>query len=459
MIQQQYKFKVTQTSILPLNQLENNIGQIEGLPANPRSIQKDKYEKLKDSLTQHPELLEQSPLKVFQLSDKRFVIIGGNMRKKALLELGYKEVPCAVLDPTTTTDTLKFITIVDNSSFGQWDWDAITSSWDVEQIQQWGVDLPVDFNVDIDEDDKEVEEDDFTDDDAEQAPAISKLGDVYLLGTHRLMCGDSTKGEDVEKLMSGKKAVLLLTDPPYNVDYQSKVQKLAKLRVSNQNKARKDTVIANDKMSDEQFFNFLSQAFTNAYHALTDNASFYCWYGFWFTVQFIQALESCGLQCKQQIVWYKNNFVFGRQDYQWKHEGCLYGWKGVNHYFIDDHTNTTLWDDSVDYKAMNKSELLRVIREFEERSEPATTVWKENIPTHSDIHPTMKPIKLFARSVVNNSHKDDIVLDLFAGSGTTIMACEQLHRTAFCMEYEPRYCDAIIARWEKLTGQKAVKVE
>ena len=220
-------------------------------------------------------------------------------------------------------------------------------------------------------------------------------------------------------LWGGDKADLLLTDPPYNVDYSSKDfgrDENSKTRVNNQ--------ISNDKMDDKDFYDFLHKAFSNAKDNMKLGAAFYIWYADSATVQFNKAANDSDLIVKENLIWNKNQFVLGRQDYQHKHEPCLYGWvKGGSHSWYSDRKQTTILN-------------------FDK-------------PVRSDLHPTMKPIPLFDYQIKNSSKTDDIVLDLFGGSGTTLLACEQNERNAYLMEYDPRYVDVIIDRWEKFTGKKA----
>lgn len=259
------------------------------------------------------------------------------------------------------------------------------------------------------EEDTETTEDDF--DAALPEEPKSKLGDIYQIGNHRLMCGDSTSIDDVEKLMNGEKADLLITDPPYNVDYEGKTKDALK--------------IENDKMDNDSFHQFLYDVFVNACSVMKDGASFYVWYASREVVNFQTAIEESGLTVKQELIWNKNSMVMGRQDYQWKHEPCLYGWKETaSHNWYGDRKQTTVID-------MDR-------------------------PTKNTLHPTMKPIQLFDYLMRNSSKKNDVILDLFGGSGTTIMACEQNGRFAYCMEYDPKYVDVIIERWEQFTGKKAV---
>ena len=254
-------------------------------------------------------------------------------------------------------------------------------------------------------------EDDF---DAEEALDVieepqTNPGDVYLLGRHRLMCGDSTKTEDVTKLMDGSSASLLLTDPPYNVDYEGSAGK-----------------IQNDNMEDGAFRSFLRDAFSEADKHMQPGATFYIWHADSEAYNFHGACRDVGWNVRQRLVWNKNALVLGRQDYQWKHEPCIYGWKeGAAHRWYSDRKQTT-------------------VLEFDK-------------PQRSEEHPTMKPVPLFAYQIKNNTQPGDAVLDLFGGSGTTLIACEQIGRMAYVMELDPHFCDVIVRRWEMLTGDKAVK--
>jgi site-specific DNA-methyltransferase (adenine-specific) len=238
------------------------------------------------------------------------------------------------------------------------------------------------------------------------------------------MCGDSTKAEDVAKLMNGELADLWLTDPPYNVEIVGGSHAIS----AEERKKLGKLTIQNDKMDSDTFFQFLHNAFDAAVQVMKEGASFYIWFASREYVNFELALNSVGLSVRQELIWNKNSLVMGRQDYQWKHEPCLYGWKeGAGHYWYGDRKQTTVID------------------------------WER--PTRSEDHPTMKPVGLFGYQVQNSSKEGDIILDTFSGSGTTIVACEQLHRKARCMELDPHYCNVIIARWEKLTGEKAQKLE
>lgn len=240
----------------------------------------------------------------------------------------------------------------------------------------------------------------------------AKRGDIYQLGAHRLMCGDSTDPADVARLMDGKAADLLLTDPPYNVNYEGGT----------------GMTIQNDNMEDAAFRKFLRDAFACADGVMKPGAAFYIWHADSRGADFRNACADVGWQVRQCLIWNKNALVLGRQDYQWKHEPCLYGWKdGAAHVWLSNRKQTTVLD-------------------FDK-------------PSRSELHPTMKPIQLFDYQVRNSCQVGGIVLDLFNGSGTTIMACEQNNRIAYCMELDEKYVDATISRWETFTGQKAILLE
>lgn len=342
--------------------------------------------------------------------DSNGVIVIGHCRFEAAKRLKYAEVPCIMVDDLTP-EQVDALRIVDNkTNESPWDIDLLT-----EELQ--GLDLSVfDFEWDFIEDPTESAE--ITEDEAPEVDKtndpISKFGQIWKLGRHRLMCGDSTSEENVKALLGGAKADLLLTDPPYGVDYTGKTKDALKIQ--------------NDAKTDEEMIEFLSSAFRVADAVMKPGAVFYIWYAGMKEHAFDKACQLTGWEVRQILIWAKNTMVMGRQDYQWKHEPCIYGWKGgAGHLWASDRKQTT-------------------ILEFDR-------------PTSNKEHPTMKPITLFDYQIQNNTKGGDIVLDLFGGSGTTIMACEQNGRNACVMEYDPKYVDVIIKRWENFTGEKAVLEE
>ena len=381
-----------------MNILMLAVGSIAPYGKNPR--------KNDEAVKYVAESIKQFGFKVPIVIDKNSIIVAGHTRWKAAKKLGLKEVPCIVADDLTD-EQIKAFRLADNkvAEKAEWDFDLLS----IEMDELLDFDMTVFGFEEMPEDEPEVVEDDF-DGELPEEPK-SKLGDIYQLGNHRLMCGDSTNFTDVEKLMGGQLADMLLTDPPYNVDYEGKTKDKLK--------------IENDKMENDAFRQFLVDAFSNADMNMKPGAVFYIWHADSEGYNFRGACFDVAWRVRQCLVWNKNSMVMGRQDYQWKHEPCLYGWKeGASHLWASDRKQTTV----IDFKR----------------------------PTKNDLHPTMKPIGLFDYQIKNNTKGGDIILDLFGGSGTTIMACEQNGRKAYTMEFDPRYVDAIIERWENFTGQKAV---
>lgn len=377
--------------------------------------------------------------------DRDNVIVCGHTRIKACEKLGIEKVPCVVADDLTD-EQIKAFRIADNSTAQIAEWDLEKLQAELENIDMDMVQFGLQEQIEEIEKEfeKEVQEDEVPEVDEEHEP-ICKLGDIWQLGRHRLICGDSTDKATVERLMDGKKADMVLTDPPYNVAYEGKTEDAL--------------TIKNDSMSSEDFNNFLTSAFERIYESLKEGGVFYIWYANMEGYNFISACNNAKLKIKQYLVWVKNSLCLGRSDYQWKHEPCLYGWKdGAAHYFIDDRTQTTVFEDTKpDFKKMKKEELLKLLEEIYS-DKISTTVIHEDKPTKSAEHPTMKPIKLLARQIKNSSKQTESVLDLFGGSGSTLIACEQLNRTCYMCELDPKYCDVIIKRYETLTGQKAEKI-
>lgn len=340
--------------------------------------------------------------------DKDNTVVIGHCRLLAAKKLKMKDVPCVCVDELTE-DQVKALRIVDNkSNESEWDFDILPDELAELDLS----DFDFDFGIDDEEEETEIVEDEAPEVD-EDAEPITKLGDIWQLGRHRLMCGDSTSIDDVEKLMGGQLADMLLTDPPYNVAYEGKT--------------KDHLTIQNDSMDNDSFRQFLRDAFTSADTVMKQGAVFYIWHADSEGYNFRGAYFDIGWKVRQCLIWNKNSMVMGRQDYHWKHEPCLYGWKeGASHLWASDRKQTTVIN------------------------------WER--PTKADIHPTMKPVGLFDYQIKNNTKGDDIVLDLFNGSGTTIMACEQNGRVARAMELDPKYVDATIARWEAFTGEKAVLI-
>ena len=339
--------------------------------------------------------------------DNDGVIIAGHTRYKAAKKLKCDTVPVVVADDLTE-DQVKAYRLADNKTGELAEWDTALLGEELAELADFDM-SQFGFDTILQEEVREAEEDDYEVNPPEEPKA--KPGDIYQLGRHRLMCGDSTDAESVYQLCQGGQVDMLLTDPPYGVDYTGKTKDALKIQ--------------NDATSDEMLRDMLADAFSAANNIMKPGAVFYIWHAILKTSAFESACQMAGWEVRQVLIWVKNTMVMGRQDYQWKHEPCLYGWKdGAGHLWASDRKQTTILN-------------------FDR-------------PTKNKEHPTMKPVKLFDYQIQNNTKGGDIVLDLFGGSGTTIVACEQNGRCARVMELDPRYVDVIIDRWEKLTGEKAV---
>ncbi|MDX9691353.1 MAG: DNA modification methylase [Acholeplasmataceae bacterium] len=376
--------------------------------------------------------------KVPIIVDGNNIIIAGHTRFKAAISLGLEEVPCIVANDLTP-EQVKAFRLADNKVGEIATWDLEKLKLELENIE--GLDMSL-FGFDMDTEADEVYEDDF--DPNEHIPEIpySQLGDIYLLGNHRLTCGDSAKEEDIKKLVDGKQIDLVLTDPPYNVDVGAK---------GDGNEQFDNRRIKNDNMPSEDFLAFLVKVFKNMKDVLKDGGSYYVCHGSSTLVEFDRALQLNNLKPRQQLIWNKNSLVLGRQDFQWRHECIYYGWKeGKAHYFIDDRTITTVIDaPSLDFKSMKKEEL---IQRLEDVYSLKNNVLNHDKPTKNDLHPTMKPISLLGDLLKYSSKVGENVMDPFVGSGSTLIACEELKRNAFLNELDENYVDVIVKRYINLKG-------
>ncbi len=369
------------------------LSQIRQNSNNPRTISEDKFRKLVQSLKNFPQMMELRPIVI----DENGIIQGGNMRFRALIELGYTEVPDSWVKSgkDLTPEQWKEFVIKDNLGYGEWDLDVLSKNWDVNQLMDWGMDMPSDWKIE----EPETSEDDY------QIPKEIETdilpGDIFEIGAHRLICGDSTKTETFERLLKGRLVDLVVTDPPYNVNYEG---------------GTKDRLtISNDNMKEDEFYNFLLDFYKSLQEFTKNGAAWYVWHASSEIVNFAKAFKDAGLLLKQQLIWVKNSIVMGRQDYQWKHEPCLYGWKsGAAHVWYSDRKQST-------------------VLEFDR-------------PQRNEEHPTMKPVLLMAHLIKNSSKQGDIVADAFGGSGTTMVACQQLNRSCYMVEYDPKYCQVILER-------------
>jgi site-specific DNA-methyltransferase (adenine-specific) len=347
------------------------------------------------------------------LIDKENTIIAGHGRLMAARRVGMADVPCIRLGHLTETQRKAYI-IADNRLALNAGWDNELLTIELNDLLEDGFALDI-LGFDADELknllDPVKPTEGLTDEDA--VPEVpeepkTKPGDIYRLGKHRLMCGDSTSIDALEKLCDGQLVDMWLTDPPYNVAYEGGT----------------GLTIQNDDMEDDQFRQFLRDSYTAADMVMKPGAVFYIWHADLEGYNFRGAAKDAGWTVRQCLIWKKSSLVMGRQDYHWKHEPCLYGWKdGAGHLWAADRKQTT-------------------ILEFDK-------------PSRNGEHPTMKPVGLFEYQMLNNTKGGDIVLDSFGGSGTTLIAAEKNGRIARIMELDPKYCDVIVKRWEDFTGQKA----
>ena len=419
------------------------ISEVKLNPNNPRLIKDDKFKKLVQSIKDFPEMLNIRPIVVNQ----DMIILGGNMRYKACKEAGLKEIPIIITD--LTEEQQREFLIKDNTSGGEWDWDILKKEWDLELLDEWGLDIPSFENQNIIE--AEPEEDDFEIPNEIQTDIV--LGDLFEIGEHRLLCGSSTEMDTWEKVMNGSLADMVMTDPPYNVDYASKNKMLNYSDKGNRNQ----TEIENDKMDNNSFYQFLYDFYTALGSYTKKGGAWYVWHADSEGVNFRSAFTNSGLILKQCLIWVKNNMVLGRQDYQWKHEPCLYGWKeGAAHYFTNERTHTTVIEDKIDIKKLTKEQMKNMLTEIMSEKNK-TTVINCDKPFRSLEHPTMKPILLLAPLIKNSSKENELVADGFLGSGSTMVASHQLKRKCYGIELDPKYCQVIIDRMKKLDPTLEIK--
>ncbi|MCM8788061.1 MAG: ParB N-terminal domain-containing protein [Candidatus Omnitrophica bacterium] len=384
------------------------IEKLKNWENNPRTITKKDFNRLKNQIK---ELGEYKPL----IITKDGTVIGGNMRLKAYQELGFKEVWVSVVDAETEEEKIKYA-LSDNDQVGKTEKDQLAellSQYPDISLENYSVHFkePEPIKLFLDQF-KEVEEDEVPE--VDKSNVKSKRGEVYQLGRHRLMCGDSTKKEDVERLMDGKRANVLITDPPYGVDYSEKNTYLNAIARGN----RIQDPIKNDNIED--YKKFFTDFLMNL-KGLFDN-SFYIFINGKEICNLIEAIKNCGYHYAQDIVWVKNNHVLGRMDYAPKHESIVYGWQDTHKFFGGFQTS---------------------VIEF-------------NKPTINDLHPTMKPVGLLSKLIKDSTLENNIVLDIFGGSGSTLIACEQTNRICYMMEIDPYYCDVIRKRYAKFIGKEEI---
>ncbi|SDY71405.1 DNA modification methylase [Thermoactinomyces sp. DSM 45892] len=393
-----------------------SINQINPAKYNPRLDLKSgdpEYEKLKKSIE------EFGFVEPLIWNSQTGNLVGGHQRLKVLIEQGVTEVECSIVD--LPEDKEKALNIGLNKVGGDWDFEKLARLLDDIQLSGLDMDLTGFGEEEVDQilsdflSDMEPEEDDFDEEEAidQIDDPVTQKGDVWILGNHRLMCGDATMIDDVTKLMDGQRANMVFTDPPYNVSYTGKTSEAL--------------TIQNDSMNDDEFYQFLYHSFSNMCAVTEQGGGIYICHADTEGVNFRTALMNSGWELKQCLIWVKNMIVLGRSDYHWRHEPILYGWKsGSPHNWYGDRKQST--------------------------------VWEIDKPVRNAEHPTMKPVVLPAKAIQNSCKPRGIVLDLFSGSGSTLLAAEQTDRVCYGLELDPVYCDVIIRRWEEFTGQKATRL-
>ena len=389
------------------------ISELKEYEHNPRRIGKKEFEKLVSSIKQdgyHQRIIV----------NQDNIIIGGHQRKKALLEAGLKEsdtVEVLIPDRKLTQEELDRINIRDNLSFGEYDFDILANRFDAETLVDFG--MSGDLLVGFGDDNLLADTEDNTEVDDLPAEPKAKLGDVYILGKHRLMCGDSTNPQHVDKLLNGAKPILMVTDPPYGVNYKPEWR----------NEARE----GNDSKNLGKVLNDDRYDWSEAYSLFTGDIA-YIWHSSSYTHKFADTIENSGFDLINLIIWNKQHFVLSRGDYHHKHEPCWYAVRKsqkVKHNWQGRRDQSTVWDiDNNNYGAKSKEEQTG--------------------------HGTQKPLECMLRPILNNSKKGQSVYDPFGGSGTTLIACQKSDRNCYMMELSPAYVDIIINRWEKETGKEVI---
>jgi DNA modification methylase len=382
---------------------------------NPRILKDDKFKKLVQSIKDFPEMLEIRPIVV----NNEMMVLGGNMRLKAIQEIGLKEIPIIKAENLTEEQEREFL-IKDNVGFGEWDWDALANDWDADELKDWGMDLPGDFNPEV----LEAEEDDFEVNDAIETDIV--LGDLFEIGEHRLLCGDSTDSDAVAKLMNGEKADMVFTDPPYNVDFVgqelSNTTKDGKQILHHKGANSKHDKIKNDSMPDKEFMEFMRGVLSNI-TLFNKGAWYFCFCDLKLDL-ILTPLKEMGFNWKSIIIWKKNQATLSGKDYKSRYEPIIYG-----------------CPESSFYGERYKQE----------------DIWEFQRTLKNDLHPTMKPIPLIENALNNSSKEGMKILDLFLGSGSTMVASHQLKRKCYGMELDPKYCQVIIDRMKKLDPTIKIK--
>ena len=401
----------------------------------------------KNARTHSPKQIDQiaASLKEFGFTNPLLIdqdngLIAGHGRLAAATKAGWKTVPAVRLTGLTEQQK-KALVILDNKLPENAGWNSQILAEELQCLSDFGYDLSLMGFKPSELDALLAPTTGKTDEDASPAVPVNPItrrGDIWQLGTHRLLCGDATLIDDVEKLMAGKKADMVWTDPPYNVAIDGAAGK-----------------IMNDDMSSESFKEFLTAVFVNYFMVMKDGAVIYVAHADTERINFTQAFKDSGLKLSQVLIWVKQSGTLSRQDFNWQHEPILYGWKeGGKHYFSGDFTKTTVIEDDLDLKKMSKEMLVQLAEKLLQGAK--STAIRHNRPTKSDLHPTMKPVALVREMIETSSIEGQTVLDLFGGSGSTMIACETSGRACNMLELDEKFCDVIVTRWQEFTGKDAV---
>lgn len=393
------------------------IGKVKPNEDNPRFIKEDKFKKLVNSIKEFPEMLKLRPIVV----NKDMIVLGGNMRLKACAEAGLKEVYILKAEGLTQEQEREFI-VKDNVGFGEWDWDILGNEWDALQLQEWGLEGFPFEEVELD-----AVEDDYTEPDSMKVDVV--LGDLIEIGEHRLLCGDSTDIDQVAKLMDGDKADMVFTDPPYNINFQgtlgctTKDGQIITMKDGYSTPNSEYDSIKNDKKTEAEFYDFISSIISII--KLNTIGGWYICFSSSTLNELLTPLVNLGMQWKSIIIWNKNQSPLGGGHFRKKYEPIVYGYF-KNNFYGKEYSEDDVWD------------FQRTLK--------------------NDLHPTMKPIPLCEKAIGYSSKKQNIVLDLFLGSGSTMVAAHQLKRKCYGMELDPKYCQVIIDRMIKMDGALKVKI-
>jgi len=419
---------------------------------NPRFIKDESFKILCESIKSNPEFFEARPI-IASDRTKKLVIIAGNQRFKAAKEIGLKKVPVTIFTGLTQKKE-KEIILRDNVTNGEWDLEMLGKEFDLDSLKEFGVDI--DFDTlpakEGKTDPEEVPE-------PSAGKPITKPGNMWRLGEHLLLCGDSTNFNDVKTLMGKEKADMVFTDPPYNIDYSG--------GMNEKNKNAREKIL-NDKMTKENFSKFLQKATDNMLK--TCRGCVYICMSSYELDTLKKVFIDNGGHFQSFIIWVKNTFTLSRADWQSQYEPILYGWpKGViNHYFVGCRNESNVWQnlDKLKPEITDEGKMIIKLGDYHLHLDQVVTgkviikrqstdIWHEKKPNKNPDHPTMKPLKLVEKAVKASSKAGDIVQDIFGGSGSTLIVCEMSHRKCRTMELDPKYCDVIIKRWEEFTGDKA----